>query len=296
MGAALTLTYVSDTGRTVVFGGPPYLLTGVSGLHGAEVDVHTFTQYLQDGATYMASQLQPRHIELRGEIWMPGHGRDKVAARIRLLEALNPKTLGTLVLRRGSFMRQLRVAVETAPTFAQSNGTAFAIGLLAPSPLWEGTGDEAVMIAGLQPEFHWPLVIPERVGITGGIVFANRNTEAPVVVHNPGDVAVGFRLVFEAVRPVASPLLVNYGTGQYLLVNKTLLAGEKLEICTSRGEVHVWHLVPGAAPANAFDQTDTGSSLTMRLAPGSNVFKFDATSGKDQLDAWMYFRPQYVGV
>lgn len=291
MGAALTLTYVSDTGRTVVFGGPPYLLTGVSGLHGAEVDVHTFTQYLQDGATYMASQLQPRRIELKGELWTQGSGLDVVQARIRLLETLNPKALGALVLRRGDFVRQIRVAVEVAPAFPQTNGVYFTIVLLAPSPLWEAPGEEAVMIAGVRPEYLWPVSIP-----AGGVLFGNRDTQGAVTVHNPGDVEAGFRLVLRALRPVSTPTVTHVTGGRYIRVAQALAAGEGLEICTARGEVHVWRLGADGAAESVFDRVDPGSHLTMRLWRGDNVFTVDAASGKDELDAWVYFRPQYVGV
>lgn len=284
----MTLTYQSDSGRTIQIGGDStYMLTGVDGIHGLTASVHSYTQYQQDGETYVGSQMQSRVISLQLYIT----GGDIPAKRIELLRAFSPKEQGTLTLRRGYFVRQIRCVVEQAPSFAQTNGYKCGVGLYCPSPYWELAEESRQDIVTWEGALEWPMEFPIE-----GWEFGRR-TEARVInVYNPGDVDVGMRIVFLALGKLSTPALVNASTYQFIRINADMEYGDKFEISTVPGHKFVRSIKADGTTSNALPFLDPYSTLVMMLNKGDNLLRYEAKEEENKLDVKVYFRLQYLGV
>lgn len=284
----MTLTYTSDNGREVTFGGPPFVLTAVDGLYGLTADIHGFSQYLQDGITYVASQLQQKTITIRAQILT-----NIVANRIELLRAVDPKSQGTITLRRDGLVRQHRCVVEQAPSFNPTRGDVFSVTLVAPGPYWEPLTETRTDIAVWEAGFEWPLDIP----IATGIEFGFRTTSQVVNVYNDGDADAGMRVVFKANGELSTPSIVSVtDPNRYIRVNTGLHAGDTAEVSTKPGGKYARITRAGGAPQNAFALLDPHCDLSLMIKRGDNLYRYEAVSGEGALDVTVYFQAKYLGV
>ena len=85
--------------------------------------------------------------------------------------------------------------------------------------------------------------------------------------------------------------MIDAATNNYLLLNKTLVAGETVEIKITHERTYVNSSVDGECRG----ALDLGSSF-YRLAVGDNVIKPDATSGKSNLQVQIDFATEVVGI
>lgn len=282
----LTFMYVPDNGPRIILGPPPFVLTGVDGIHGLSATIHSFTQYLQDGETYVSSQLESRYITFRFTIV-----GDVIPNRIAMLKALAPKMLGTLILKRGDFIRQIRCVVEQGPTFPSTNGYKGTIVLKAPNPYWGYEEETKVEIASWGGGYKWPAIHP----ITG-FTFGNRTPSSVIDAYNDGDAEIGMRVAFVALGTVNAPSLISVRTYRHITVNMPMQPGERIEVSTVAGNKYAYHYTADGVVTNVFHKLDADSDLSMRLAKGDNLFRYNASVGADVLDVFIYYRQQLLGV
>lgn len=290
----LELIWKPDTGREVAFIAPStpmhpdYLLIAVDGLHGLAANVHDYVQYQQHGTTYVGSQLRPRTITIRGRVY-----GDVDRKRIDLLEAMDPAVEGTLVLRRGEFVRKIRCVVEQAPSFAQQNGWMFTLRLMAPDPYWrDDDGEVRIDVASWEPVFEWELDIPTDEGI----IFGTRTQSSVINIYNSSDAEIGMRVTFTALGRVSRPALIQVvDDRRYIKADMDMEPGDKIEINTDTRNLYA-RLVRGGMVSNIFGQMDPDSELAMQLQRGDNLFRFEAEDGELMLDAVVFYELRYLGV
>ena len=110
-------------------------------------------------------------------------------------------------------------------------------------------------------------------------------------IHNDGQVPIPFTVKFYAVDEVVNPKLIDAATNKYLLLNKTMVAGEVVEVKITHERTYVESSVDGEC-RGALDLNST----FYRLAVGDNVIKPEATSGKTNLKVEINFATEIVGV
>lgn len=284
--ATMILTFHSDNGRSITLGDPPYLLTTAAGLHGLTNTVYDYAQPQQDGTVYAGSRLEPREISLGVQIMT-----DVVANRIKMLEAIDPKSLGTLVIQRGGFVRRIECVVTQAPTFTPARGDTCTFQLRAPNPYWRAEAEDRKDVASWDAIFKWELIIP----IETGVVFGQRTEEQVVNVYNDGAADIGARIRFIANGTLKNPALVRVDTFEKIKLNLDMSAGDVVEVQTTYGKQYVRLTRSGGTVENAFWAWDVDNTF-LQLKRGDNLYRFEADSGADRLDVTLYYDVAYSGV
>ena len=113
-------------------------------------------------------------------------------------------------------------------------------------------------------------------------------------VYNKGAVSVGMELVFKATGTMSNPTFINVSTQEYFKINKTLTAGEEIRINTNIGEKKIIGTLNGVS-SNYFKYRDLDSTW-LQLAVGDNLFRYDADTGLDSLECYVYFYNRYLEV
>ena len=192
----------------------------------------------------------------------------------------------------GSVRKKIECVPELAPSFPsnmQENYQQFLITLLCPNPFWQDVERTKAEIAIWRGALEFPLELMEE-----GIELGFREPSLIVNIYNPGDVPCGMEIRFKALATVVNPSLFNVNTREYLKINKTMTASEVIVVTTHFGGKRVESHLNGVV-TNAFNWLDL-DSVFLQLDPGDNLLRYDAEEGLDNLEADIYFTPQYLGV
>lgn len=147
--------------------------------------------------------------------------------------------------------------------------------LVGQNNVWSDAGDVTVTYVSSPTPYRFGEVIAAQ--------FIN--------VRNDGQVPIPFTATFKAVGEVTNPRLIDAATNKYLLLNKTLVAGESVTVEITHERTYVNSSVDGEC-RGALDLT----SSFFRLAVGDNVIKPEATSGKNNLKVDIDFATEVVGI
>jgi len=285
------LTYTNEKGQSLTFGdSAPLLVTKIDGLGSPQNEIYRQKSPYQDGTTVTHTALNERELMLEGVILASRQDRQKY--RQVLLQTFNPKLRGFLIYENGSVRKKIECVPELAPSFPsnmQENYQQFLITLLCPNPFWQDVERTKAEIAIWRGALEFPLELAEE-----GIEVGFREPSLIVNVFNPGDVPCGMEIRFKALATVVNPSLFNVNTREYIKINKTMTAGEILKVTTHFGNKRVESHLNGVT-SNAFNWLDL-DSVFLQLDPGDNLLRYDAEEGLDNLEADIYFTPQYLGV
>ena len=285
------LTYTNEKGQSLTFGdSAPLLVTKIDGLGSPQNEIYRQKSPYQDGITVTHTALNERELVLEGVILANAQDRQKY--RQVLLQTFNPKLKGTLIFERYGTKKQIECIPELAPSFPsnmQENYQQFLITLLCPNPFWQDVERTKAEIAIWRGALEFPLELMEE-----GIELGFREPSLIVNIYNPGDVPCGMEIRFKALATVVNPSLFNVNTREYLKINKTMTASEVIVVTTQFGGKRVESHLNGVV-TNAFNWLDL-DSVFLQLDPGDNLLRYDAEEGLDNLEADIYFTPQYLGV
>lgn len=143
--------------------------------------------------------------------------------------------------------------------------------------------------------FHFPLIINTTDQDPPQIIFGIREPSLFINILNEGQVNIGFKVIFTARgNDIINPKIMNISTFEYIKINKTLQAGEKVEINTIVGEKSIIGTFQGVE-TSYYKYRDINSSW-LQLEVGDNVFTYDADSGKESLDISIIYNNKYLEV
>ena len=312
------LKYVNSNGVSVELGNAaPFLVTAIDGLGSPQNEIYTQKSPYQDGVTVTHSSLEPRNIVIEGKI-IDSNRKNRQAYRNKLLSVFNPKLDGKLIIDLGNVKRQIDCIVEQAPYFsskAERNYQDFSISLLAPEPFFKDIEGIEIDLVTWIPNLEFDAVegfsteqtpntwIETVVGSEGfeefeagfgvgeAIEFGYRMTRQIVEMDNIGDVEAPIRVVFRAHGQVERPYIQDVETRKLLRVNRTLQAGDVLEITTDFGNKNVY-----LNGEKAHQYLDYLNSTWLQLKPGINLIKYGAESGVEVLECRLYYTHRYLGV
>jgi hypothetical protein len=283
----MELLYTNDSGVSITLKeSPPYFLKRLDGTGDVHQTVNMFKAPSQDGSFYINSTLDVRNLTMEGTI-VTDSENDAYELRKNLLKVFTPKQQGTITYRD----RRISCVVEDVKLVISTKRRVpnFFISLLCPSPFFETLDAVIRELASWQPLFHFILEIP-----SGGIEFGARQPSQIITLENIGDVPCGMEITFIALSAVTNPELLNVNTGEYIRINKEMVAGEEISVFTHfAGKRVVSH--SGGTSANAFSSLDTGSTF-LQLAVGANVLRYDASTNLDYLEVVVRHYPQFLGI
>ena len=209
-------------------------------------------------------------------------GDGQAANKEKLLSVIRPDISGKLYADD----YYLNVWPTATPSIeAKQWGAQFQFSLLAAYPYWCKDDSAAVTLSGIQKlfKFPWNISRPYRFGQLFEAKFIN--------VENRGQVPVPFTATLSASGDVENPKITNAATGKFLLINKTIVSGERLIVEITHDRTTVTSSVDGDCRGAL-----SLKSTLFQLEVGDNVLKPEATSGLANLQVDIDFATEIVGI
>ncbi|AWZ48325.1 phage tail family protein [Hathewaya limosa] len=265
----------------------PFFLQNIDGISGLKNIIYSNKGMEQDGSTYTGSTLDNRNVVIQGAIT-----ENREINREKLLSIVNPKLRAKLIYDNGNIKKYIECVVENAPTITKENKPKFQISLLCPNPYWKDYIDSKVNIALWKGDFHFPLVMPKA-----GIIMGHREPSLIVNIENKGQVRTGIVIEFYARGTLKNPSLFNVNTREFIKINKSMIAGEKIIINTNFGKKKILSINNGIE-TNIVNYLDIvgGGDTFLQLNVGDNLFRYNADENLNNLEATIYYNNNYLGV
>lgn len=274
-----TFRYVNDNGDSITFAyANGYLINKPNGIDTVTVKLSQAQGINQVGCTVQSKTVQPRPVTISGIIV----GGDQSARKEALLSVIRPDLTGKLYA--DDYFLNVHVTgtpvIESRKMFAH-----FQFSVTAPYPYWQKDHAVSHAIVGVEKRFKFPWNIskPYQFGQLIRKQFVN--------VRNDGQLPVPFTATFLANNDVANPKITNVATGETMMLNKSMVAGERVVVEITHDRTYVTSSVDGSIRG----ALDLDSTL-FRLGVGDNVLKPEADSGLDQLEVQITFATEIVGV
>ena len=115
-----------------------------------------------------------------------------------------------------------------------------------------------------------------------------------VTVANAGDEEAGAVFTLTATGSVSDPTVYNNTTGQSFGLDVDLVSGDKVVIDTRRGSLRVT-LTHNGTDTSIINKMTAGSEW-VKLQPGNNSVRYNASSGGAALTCSVAFTPIYEGL
>ena len=273
---------------------PDYILKSVDwgtvkGTH------HSYKYVNQVGETIANTSLGMREIKIEG--WIVAENESHMTLLKRKLNSfVNPQEAVTMLYSSYKINFVPDETVKYSVSAAENNEIfcKFQIDGTASNPLFSDDFETKSAFVETVPSFHFPLVLSKNLP-DKGVIFGKRTASLIVNVNNKGSVSIGMKIVFKANGTVINPSLVNVSTQEDFTINKTLVAGEEIEITTIIGEKSVKGKIGNNDFTNYFMYKTVDSSW-LQLDVGNNLFRYNAEDGIENLDVFVYFYNQYLEV
>lgn len=282
------VTFINARGKVLELYQEPFFLNKIEGLGDVDANVQSQKSRGQNGSTPTLTTLEERYIPIEVVIL------DNLLLNRQLIsEIFNPNLgPGTLIYENDIVKRVIQATSEHVPKFPDERprlGQRAIIDLICNDPYFREEADVKTEIALWEPNFEFPLEIPEE-----GIEMGYRTPSLIVNVLNEGHVDTGMVIQFKASGTVVNPSLINVNTGETLKLNRTLVAGEVVTVNTNRGKKRIESKLNGIK-SNIFNSIVYGSTF-LQLSIGDNLFRYSADDNEDSLEVTIYHSTKYVGV
>lgn len=159
-------------------------------------------------------------------------------------------------------------------------------------PMWELVEKQVFKESGLVGSRIFPLIIPENVGVTFGVISSvNINN-----IDNVGDLDAGFILTLEAkLGQVTNPKITNNLTGKFIEVMIDMNMGDIVEISTITGKKYA-KLIQGDVETDILRYITKESTLSLTLNTGVNDLTISAAANPTNLNPSIAFSPLWLEV
>lgn len=273
----------------------PYYILGSATWGEVEGTHHSYKYVNQVGVYVTGTSLGTREVEVTG--WVIADTEAQMTDRKAMLNRfVNPQQMIEMSYSKYRLKFLPNSSIKYSATVAENNEVVckFKIPGMAADPLFRDDHEEKVSAASTKALFRFPLIINKTDMKPPRVMFGIREPSLIVNVFNAGAVSTGMRIVFRALGTLKGPMLINVETQEQFKLNKTMTAGESVEITTTIGEKKVIGSVNGVE-SNYFRYRDLDSTW-LQLNVGDNLFRYDADQGIDNLEVYIYFSNKYLEV
>lgn len=285
------LTFINAKNESVDLCYKPFVINSVSGLSEIESDDYTYDGYRQDGETYVNSALKNRKIDIQFTI-MANSIEDLIRKRRSVTKLFNPKIgEGELIYTYRGMTRKISCVASKLLMDVKSRKThsKAQLTLTAYDPYFYDLSEIKVNVATWRNAFKFPLTIPKS-----GMIFGYKEPSLIANIINNGDVECGLTIEFLAKGTVKNPSLLNINTQEYIKVNRTMVAGERITISTGYNNKKIVSELDGIT-TNIMNYLDLNSTF-LQLEVGGNLFRYDADDNLSQLEVNIRYTQRYLGV
>jgi hypothetical protein len=173
----------------------------------------------------------------------------------------------------------------------------------AEDPLWGDAKESIVNGANILPgTFHFPLIIgtEDQNGVPPEdgkqVVLSYLSPSKVINITNVGAIEIGMRVVLSTRGTVVNPAIFDVQRQEFIKINKTLAAGEVVEINTNDGQKIVKGAVSDTAEFENYYRYRDQDSSWLKIYPGQNVFRYMADDGEDDLTVTIHYYNRYLEV
>lgn len=256
---------------------------------------HSYKYVNQIGVSITSTSLKERSITVTG--WIIADTEEEMDERKQFLNRYFDPRYEIDVMYKNYFLRFVPDnTVKYGTSEKENNDTIvqFQIKGTCADPLFSEINGSKETIAATIATFHFPLIMSTNL-YERGIVFGYRQPSLTAKVTNKGAVEVGMKIVFKAIGELTNPRLIDVNTREFVAIEKSMVAGEEIVINTNVGEKSIQGKIGNEDYSNYFMYKDLDSTwLQLRL--GDNLFRYDADSGLDNLEVYLYFYNKYLEV
>lgn len=271
--------YVNENGESITFTyNSGFLINKPAGIDTLQVSLSRSTGIDQVGATIQSANVQPRPVTVSG-ILVGDFQKDN---KEKLVSIVRPDLAAKLYADD----YYLNVRPTSTPAIDPSEKFAkFQFSVLAAYPYWQKDDSAKVVLAGLQYMFKFPWNISKEYQ------FAKLMETQFINVPNRGQLPVPMTVTFYARGNCLNPKITNVNTGKFMVIRKSLVAGERVVVEITHDRTYVTSSVDG----------DVRGALSLkstlnRLDVGDNVLKPEAEEGGNQLEVSINFATEIVGI
>lgn len=261
-----------------------YSITSITGLNPPSANINTGVNASFDGATFKSSRLNVRNLVIM--LAIEGNVEQN---RINLYRFIKVKQACTVYFKNNTREVYIGGYVESMEIGIFEQKQIVQISIICPKPYFTDVLDEEAVFSSVIPLFEFPFSIPEE-----GIEFGELNVNSAIDVINNGDIATGMVIEFYATDEVTDPAIYNLETNEYMKLNVTLQAGDRIQINTEKGNKSVTK-ISGGVRTNILNALDAGSSWLI-LESGDNIMTYTATVHPEYLSCTVYHNDLYEGV
>ena len=274
-----TFRYVNENGESITFTyNSGFLINKPVGIDTLQVSISQATGIDQVGATIQSFNVQPRPVTVSGILV----GEFVATNKERLLSVVRPDL--TAKLYADDYY--LNVHPTSTPTIDPTSKFAkFQFSILAAYPYWQKDNSVRTVLSGLQYMFKFPWNISREYQ------FAKLMETQFINVPNRGQIPVPMTVTFFARGDCLNPKITNVNSGKFMVISKSLIAGERVVVEITHDRTYVTSSVDG----------DIRGALSLKstlnkLDVGDNVLKPEAEEGGDQLEVSIDFATEIVGI
>lgn len=292
-----SITFTNSLGASITIGpDTDYIITSLSGIETAPLDLQTTKAPFQDGTTLIDQLLEPRTMVVEGAIAIP-KDLSAIATRRRALQTtLNPKLgPGTLTLTTDHGTKSIS-AVAAACSLPNKLFSEpyqrFQLEFYSPLPFFTDTTGTTIDVSYVSSYFGFAAsgfafaAAGITLGSTGGVGGQTVDIDITGDVSSP--------LVVRFVGPATNPKILNQTTGEYIRCEIELIAGEYIEVNTAFGAKNVM-LYQGSVLSNGMAYLDILTTF-FQMIPGINRIAFYEEGTLPGSYAVITYRNQFVGV
>lgn len=273
------MDYVNSRGDKITFSRSTGLwLSDFPFLSGLPVTISTSQSLNQIGGTVESQLIDPKTATIKG--FIQGNGQ---SAKQRILQIIRPLEKGRIIVNDTYFMD---VYVADTPTVElELKFPRFEFGLTAPYPFWQKTSGGVTTLSGIKGmfKFPWNIANPYKFGDLINTFFTN--------VYNGGQVESYFDVEIYCAGDAENVSFLDIETNKFLKLNKALETGEKISISIRPDKI----TAESSTSGDIQGLIDIDSTL-FSLRPGDNVIKYDADSGRENLQVRIKFADKFAGV
>ena len=274
--------------RTIELDNTKYKIIAIDGIDYPELDISTNPNAHYDGCVVDSNRVDKRIITINADYC----GNNKEIERKNLISFFNPKLDFNIIIDycENKKAAQCRINDFKAEINNIHDILNFEIELLCVDPYLHDVDEVKQEVALWRPAFHFPLIIPKDKGIIMGY----REPSLIANLINTGDVPIGIKVDFIATGTVINPSIFNVNTREFIKINTTMQAGDKITVNTRTGEKQII-LNRNGVETNILNLLDLDSTF-LHAEKGDNLYRYDADNGLNALQISIYFNPSYLGV
>lgn len=273
------MKYTNGRGQSITFSRQQGLwISEFSLLSGIPVNLSTSQSINQIGASVESQVVEPKTSTVKG--FIQGNGK---TLKQQIINTVIPLDTGKIVVNDEY---SIDVYVEESPIVdLETRFPRFEFSVTAAYPFWERTTKTSVAMSGLFGMFRFPWNITEEYK------FGEMVESYFTSINNKGHVPTFYSIEIVANGTTVNPVISDALTGSFIKLNKTLTAGERININAMPDSLKVVSSIDGDIEGLIDIESDLFS-----LPVGSTTLKYDAEEGRANLAVTLKYSDKLAGV